>query len=78
VVLWPIVETPAEIRAIAMCWVMPLGCRPFPRSCPVSGLKVKPGLTINNMAAGMSDEAISHEHTKAMAPIEKLLSWKVL
>ena len=24
---------------------------------------------ITNMAAGMSDEAISHEHTKAMAPI---------
>ena len=24
--------------------------------------------TITNMAAGMSDEQISHEHTKAMAP----------
>ena len=25
--------------------------------------------TITNMAAGLSDEAISHDHTKAMAPI---------
>jgi purine-nucleoside phosphorylase len=25
--------------------------------------------TITNMAAGMSDEQISHEHTKAMAPL---------
>ena len=25
--------------------------------------------TITNMAAGMSDERLSHEHTKAMAPL---------
>eukprot|EP01031_Cornospumella_fuschlensis_P005436 gene5436-6769_t len=33
------------------------------------GLKVAAISTITNMAAGMSDEQISHEHTKAMAPL---------
>ena len=33
------------------------------------GLKVAGISTITNMAAGMSDEKISHEHTKAMAPL---------
>ena len=42
------------------------------------GMKVAAISTITNMAAGMSDEHISHEHTKAMAPVgaaklEKLL-----
>ncbi len=33
------------------------------------GLRVAAVCVITNMAAGMSDEKISHEHTKAMAPI---------
>ena len=33
------------------------------------GLKVAAISTITNMAAGLSDEAISHAHTKAMAPL---------
>ena len=33
------------------------------------GLKVAAISTITNMAAGLSDEKISHEHTKAMAPL---------
>ena len=33
------------------------------------GLEVAAISTITNMAAGMSDENISHEHTKAMAPL---------
>ena len=33
------------------------------------GLRVAAISTITNMAAGMSDEVISHEHTKAMAPL---------
>ena len=33
------------------------------------GLRVAAISVITNMAAGLSDEAISHEHTKAMAPI---------
>jgi purine-nucleoside phosphorylase len=33
------------------------------------GLRVAAVSTITNMAAGLSDEKISHEHTKAMAPL---------
>ena len=33
------------------------------------GLKVAAISSITNMAAGMSSENISHEHTKAMAPL---------
>ena len=33
------------------------------------GLRVAAISTITNMAAGLSDEKISHEHTKAMAPL---------
>ena len=33
------------------------------------GLRVAAISTITNMAAGMSDEELSHEHTKAMAPL---------
>ena len=33
------------------------------------GLKVAAISTITNMAAGLSDESISHDHTKAMAPL---------
>ena len=33
------------------------------------GLRVAAISTITNMAAGMSNESISHEHTKAMAPL---------
>ena len=35
------------------------------------GLRVAAISTITNMAAGLSDEAISHEHTKAMAPARR-------
>jgi len=33
------------------------------------GLRVAAISTITNMAAGMGTESISHEHTKAMAPL---------
>jgi purine-nucleoside phosphorylase len=33
------------------------------------GLRVAAISTITNMAAGLSSENISHEHTKAMAPL---------
>ena len=36
---------------------------------PFVGLKVAAISTITNMAAGMSDEKISHDHTKAKAPL---------
>ncbi len=33
------------------------------------GLRVAAVSSITNLAAGMSDEKIGHEHTKAMAPL---------
>ena len=42
------------------------------------GLKAAAISTITNMAAGLSDEAISHEHTKAMAHIGAAKLEKVL
>ena len=42
------------------------------------GLKVAAISTITNMAAGLSDEAISHEHTKAMAPLGAAKLEKIL
>jgi purine-nucleoside phosphorylase len=42
------------------------------------GLRVAAISVITNMAAGMSDEKISHAHTKAMAPIGAAKLEKVL
>ena len=42
------------------------------------GLRVAAISTITNMAAGMSDENISHEHTKAMAPLGAAKLEKIL
>ncbi|KJZ20823.1 purine-nucleoside phosphorylase [Loktanella sp. S4079] len=67
----PSFETPAEIRAIKMLGADAVGMSTVPEVILARflGLKAAAISTITNMAAGMSDEAISHEHTKAMAPI---------
>ncbi len=67
----PSFETPAEIRAIKMLGADAVGMSTVPEVILARflGLKAVAISTITNMAAGMSDEAISHEHTKAMAPI---------
>jgi purine-nucleoside phosphorylase len=67
----PSFETPAEIRAIRMLGADAVGMSTVPEVILARflGLKVAAISTITNMAAGLSDEAISHEHTKAMAPI---------
>lgn len=67
----PSFETPAEIRAIRMLGADAVGMSTVPEVILARflGLKAAAISTITNMAAGMSDEPISHDHTKAMAPL---------
>lgn len=76
----PSFETPAEIRAIRTLGADAVGMSTVPEVILARflGLKVAAISTITNMAAGMSDEKISHEHTKAMAPLGAAKLEKVL
>lgn len=76
----PSFETPAEIRAIRTLGADAVGMSTVPEVILARflGLKAAAISTITNMAAGMSDEAISHEHTKAMAPLGAAKLEKVL
>ncbi|MEM8536314.1 MAG: purine-nucleoside phosphorylase [Pseudomonadota bacterium] len=67
----PSFETPAEIRAIKLLGADAVGMSTVPEVILARflGLKAAAISTITNMAAGLSDEAISHAHTKAMAPV---------
>lgn len=67
----PSFETPAEIRAIRTLGADAVGMSTVPEVILARflGLRVAGFSTITNMAQGLSDEAISHEHTKAMAPL---------
>ena len=66
----PSFETPAEIRAIKILGGDAVGMSTVPEVILARffGVRVAAISTITNMAAGMSNESISHEHTKAMAP----------
>jgi purine-nucleoside phosphorylase len=67
----PSFETPAEIRMLKGLGADAVGMSTVPEVILARflGLQVAAISTITNMAAGMSDEKISHEHTKAMAPL---------
>jgi len=67
----PSFETPAEIRMLKLLGADAVGMSTVPEIIlgRFLGLRCAAISTVTNMAAGMSDEQISHEHTKAMAPM---------
>jgi purine-nucleoside phosphorylase len=67
----PSFETPAEIRAIRILGGDAVGMSTVPEVILARFLRLRVAAisVITNMAAGMSDENISHAHTKAMAPL---------
>lgn len=76
----PSFETLAEIRAIRMLGADAVGMSTVPEVILARflGLRAAAISVITNMAAGLSAENISHDHTKAMAPIGAAKLEKVL
>ncbi len=67
----PSFETPAEIRAIRTLGADAVGMSTVPEIILARflGLRAAALSAITNMAAGLSDESLGHEHTKRMAPL---------
>jgi purine-nucleoside phosphorylase len=76
----PSFETRAEIRAIRGMGADAVGMSTVPEVILARflGLRVAAISVITNMAAGLSNEKISHEHTKAMAPLGAAKLEKIL
>lgn len=72
----PMFETPAEIRALKALGADAVGMSTVPEVIlgRFLGLRCAAVSVVTNMAAGLGNEEISHEHTKASAPVgaEKL------
>ena len=67
----PSFETPAEIRAARILGADAVGMSTVPEIilARFMGIRCAAISVITNMGAGLSDESISHDHTKAMAPL---------
>jgi purine-nucleoside phosphorylase len=76
----PSFETPAEIRMAQRWGADAVGMSTVPEVILARflGLRVAAVSVITNMGAGLSTESISHEHTKAMAPLGAAKLEKVL
>ena len=76
----PSFETPAEIRAAKVLGADAVGMSTGPEIIlgRFLGLRCAAVSVVTNMGAGLSDESISHEHTKAMAPLGAAKLEKVL